>query len=92
MAVCYHCQTPIPPEPPLGRSSVCSSCGRDLRVCRNCSFYSPGSQWDCRETIGEPVREKERANFCEYFSPSGRGPGEAKPAEVLKRFNALFND
>jgi hypothetical protein len=36
-------------------------------VCKNCDFYSPGAHWDCRETISEPVREKDIVNFCEYF-------------------------
>ena len=44
-----------------------ASCSKPLKVCLNCTFYEKGMQWDCRESIPEPVREKDRANFCEYF-------------------------
>jgi hypothetical protein len=51
-----------------GRSEACPFCGRDLRSCMNCRFYSPGAHWDCAETIPEPVSDKERGNFCDYFA------------------------
>ena len=96
MAFCYNCKTNFPKEFRADRSSVCSVCGRDVKVCKNCRFYSVGSQWDCRETINEGVKEKERSNFCDYFSfregeGSGRTEGE-KPDEARSKFNALFND
>jgi hypothetical protein len=43
-------------------------CGADTRACKNCSFYSPGAHYDCRETVDEAVRDKERANFCGNFA------------------------
>ncbi|RKX86234.1 MAG: hypothetical protein DRP57_01970 [Spirochaetes bacterium] len=49
------------------RSSTCPFCSKDLKICYNCKFYSEGAHWDCLETIHEPVREKDRANFCEFF-------------------------
>jgi hypothetical protein len=33
---------------------------------------------ECRESIAEPVAQKDRSNFCEYFKvreATGRGPG-----------------
>jgi hypothetical protein len=46
----------------------CLSCGKDLRSCKNCKFYLPGSRGDCRETSAEGQPDKERANFCDWFS------------------------
>jgi hypothetical protein len=94
---CYHCGTQFETTRPLGRSDTCESCDRDLRVCRNCRFYSPGSHWDCSESIPEAVRDKERANFCDYFSPkppkSGDGAG-GRQADSSARaaFDSLFSD
>jgi hypothetical protein len=45
----------------------CASCGADIRSCRNCRFWSPGSHHDCAERVDDAVSDKERANFCDSF-------------------------
>jgi len=67
MRSCYACGAALPEKLEVHRSTECPTCRRDLRVCRNCAFYSPGSHWDCAETVPEGVVDKERANFCDYF-------------------------
>jgi hypothetical protein len=67
---------------PIYRTTNCPSCGKDLKICLNCRFYEKGAHWDCRETISEPVRDKEKANFCDYFSIRSYTPAEA---EALKK-------
>lgn len=64
-------------------------------MCLNCRFYEPGAHWDCRETIPEPVREKDRGTFCDYFSPaSDRKPsGSSEPEHKARsQFDRLFGD
>jgi len=46
----------------------CLNCGKDLRSCKNCRFFLSGARGDCRETSAEPQADKERANFCDWFS------------------------
>ena len=75
MRSCYSCHRTLDEKMEVFRSTVCPQCGKDLRVCRNCTFYSPGAHWDCRETIGEAVWDKERANFCDYFRFRESGEG-----------------
>ncbi|MFN2377900.1 MAG: hypothetical protein ABR538_15300, partial [Candidatus Binatia bacterium] len=53
------------------RSSRCPRCGSDLRCCLNCRFHDISSYNDCAEPSAERVLEKDRANFCDYFSPGG---------------------
>lgn len=95
MGYCYNCGTEI--EPPVYRSTICPSCSKDVKVCLNCRFYSPGSHWDCRETIPEAVKEKDRANFCGYFQFSDNPPGKTgnnkngKEKEARKAFDDLFS-
>lgn len=75
------------------RASVCSGCGRDLRCCLNCRYYSKGSYWDCRESVPEEVRDKERANFCEYFCYEEKeksGTEEKKKQDARNEFLKLF--
>ena len=57
----------------------------------------PGAQWDCRETIGEPVREKDKVNFCDFFSlkeaNTARRNGEGKKRQDARTsFDNLFSD
>jgi hypothetical protein len=66
MAVCWHCQTILPLE--LGRSSACMECQRDARVCLNCRFYDSHSYNECHESQAERIVDKEKGNFCDYFS------------------------
>ncbi len=95
MGYCFHCGAEI--SPPVHRSSLCSSCGKDLKVCLNCTFYRPGAHWDCNETVPEQVKEKDRANFCDYFvlakKAGGAGPSKAKEKEerAKQAFDDLFS-
>ena len=77
------------------RSSTCEFCGADLHSCVNCTFYSRGSHYDCHEPNAELVRDKERANFCDYFSVNraiggGAGSGASKAETARNAFAALF--
>jgi hypothetical protein len=68
--VCWKCGASLAALPqPLGRVEVCPACGADLHACRLCRFYAPGVARDCREPVAEPVKDKERANFCDWFQP-----------------------
>ena len=92
--ICWKCGKEIAVES-VYRNTDCPSCHADLHSCRGCSFYSKESHFECRETVSEPVTDKERANFCDYFSvnknlipPSSSSTDKAKAAKDA--FNALF--
>ena len=98
MRVCYSCRDTLERDLKVFRSTTCSSCGKDLKVCKNCTFYSPGLHLDCRETIDEPVTDKEKANFCSFFrfreissAKSDMPPSESTGRKkAQKAFNELF--
>jgi len=93
MGNCYNCGNEF--EVKVYRNTECSSCGKDAKVCLNCRFYSPGSHWDCSESIREAVREKERANFCDFFELASNfteESGKNKEDEAKNAFNSLFGD
>jgi len=54
---------------PLRRLEECPACTADLHVCRLCEFYDTRVAKSCREPIADEVKNKERANFCDYFAP-----------------------
>jgi len=67
---CHACSAELGFDDPIGRSARCERCGADLRCCRNCRFFDASAYNDCAEPQAERVLEKERANFCDWFSPS----------------------
>ncbi|MDR1785090.1 MAG: hypothetical protein LBR23_01305 [Spirochaetaceae bacterium] len=96
--MCWKCGTAGDFPPPVSRSEVCPRCGADIRSCRNCTFFLPGAHYDCKETVDEPVADKERANFCGFFSYdplAGKGAAQAgllgKAEKAASDFNALFS-
>lgn len=94
--MCWKCGKENKVALPLSRSAECEFCGADLHSCKNCSFYSPGSHYDCHETIDELITDKERANFCDYFKfstvSSGKTFGTNAAEDAKKAFNSLFGD
>ena len=90
---CYFCRIVIN-EAKIYFRDECPSCGRDLHGCRNCFFYDPGAYQQCREPVTEPVRDKEKANYCDYFRPaqgvSGAATGADPAAEAKKKLEDLF--
>jgi hypothetical protein len=78
---------------PLRRLDECRVCHAELHVCRMCEFYDTRVAKSCRETVAEEVKDKERANFCDYFRPSEQAwhPAEQSAAEKARaELEALF--
>lgn len=67
MKSCHACNKEIAGSLKVGRKDACPSCGADLRCCLNCLFHDPAVSKQCRETAADLVKEKRKANFCDYF-------------------------
>ena len=100
MKTCYKCGATFEIEK-VSRRDECPQCGTDLRVCLNCAFYAESKANACAEPQAEPVKEKERANYCDFFRfkeaaagsrAGGSITGQAKSgkAEAAKLWNELF--
>jgi DNA-directed RNA polymerase subunit RPC12/RpoP len=94
--MCWYCGSPIKDAEPVGRSLRCPECGKDLRVCRHCSHYIPGSRGGCAEGQAEIPESRETANFCDWFrlNPKFReaSAGEKKARDGAVSAAAAFND
>jgi len=78
--VCWKCGASLAEVTlPLRRLEECRTCGAELHVCRLCEWYCVTVAKQCREPIAEEVKDKERANFCDYFKPR---PGAYSRADV----------
>lgn len=92
--VCWRCGTAVGDVPqPLARLAECRSCGTELHVCRMCAWYDTSVARSCREPVADEVNDKERANFCGYFTPrpGAYAPGNERPADAAQAaLEALF--
>lgn len=93
--MCPFCNADLTSITEVYRSSRCPSCGQDLKICRNCHFYAPEAHWECHETIGERVADKDSANFCDSFRfdpHRGQASGQEKKQAARDAFKSLFED
>jgi hypothetical protein len=68
-------------------------------VCRHCRFYLAGSKGDCAESHAEPPSDKERGNFCDWFSldprfrqaSTGEKGARDKASSAKSAFDNLFS-
>jgi hypothetical protein len=93
--LCFCCKTEVAITGKVSRMDSCPKCHSDLHVCLNCFFYDPFAHKQCREPVTEVVRDKEKANFCEYFSPNQKTAidglrANSKSDEVRNAFDNLF--
>lgn len=87
---CWHCGRAIETRARIGRRDTCAGCGRDLRCCRQCRFHDPPSANQCREPQAERQVDRERSNFCEWFSPAAGGGAVGDRAAARTRLEAMF--
>ena len=91
---CWHCGRTI--EVIAGKDRIgfrddCPGCDRALHVCLNCALYDTAYNNACREPMAERVVDKDRFNFCEYFTPAeNRKPVQPAKAAAQKKLEDLF--
>ena len=88
---CAFCGKELKLQDTVSRRDTCPHCGRDIRCCKNCTFYDPNAYNQCREVSADRVVDKERSNFCDYFRPTGAPKGKGHSARGAKAaLEALF--
>lgn len=69
--LCYRCGASLAAlSLPLARLDECPECRVHLHVCRMCTHYAPRLTDACDEDDAIEVRDKQNANFCDYFRPN----------------------
>lgn len=88
---CFQCGKELVFATVPGRRDECPSCGADVHSCRNCRHYDKNAYNECREPQADVVKERDRANFCDFYSPGGQGPAVAdKQKDLRAAAEALF--
>ncbi len=83
--VCWRCGEALRKDLPrvFPRLEKCRGCGADLHVCRLCRHHAPRYISQCDHELAEPPRDRELANFCQYFKPR-TAAFEARQAKAAK--------
>ena len=69
--LCWSCGQSASEHPtPMSTYAECSSCNAQLHVCRMCGYWDSQIRTGCKEERAEEIRDREKANFCEWFLPS----------------------
>lgn len=78
---------------PMSRREECPLCNADQHVCKMCKEFDGRN--NCIESRAEDVTDREKANFCDYFSPSGEVfaiESRQKQRDAKAQLAALFGD
>lgn len=93
---CHACRRPLELDPrvKIFRREECPQCHANIHCCKMCKFYDPLAYNECCEPMASRVLDKEKANFCEYFSlPFKTTKNEEKKRDDLfSDAKALFKD
>lgn len=66
---CWKCKKPIGIESAkISFRAECPHCGIDLHTCMGCKHHAAGKPNECAIPGTDPVRDREKANFCEEFA------------------------
>jgi len=91
---CYRCGVSLDSlSLPLSRQDQCPECFVYLHCCRMCEYFDPSVAEQCLEDDAEEVKNKEGANFCDYYRPTGgaHDPRYAgAEAQARSHLDALF--
>ena len=93
MRTCHACKKELDLSRGIARRDACPHCRADLHVCLNCRFYDPGVSKQCREPAAELIRDKDKANFCDYFQfaeRAGRMETAFSADQARKALDDLF--
>ncbi|HYW74726.1 MAG TPA: hypothetical protein VE961_27115 [Pyrinomonadaceae bacterium] len=77
----------------VGPESACPKCNADLHTCRMCTFFDPGSRFECRKPLTARILNKGGKNNCELFAARTvveRETSSGKPTDARQAFANLF--
>ncbi len=90
MKQCHACRKELSIGRTVGRRDECPFCQADLRCCLNCAFYDRAAPKQCREPSALLVQDKERGNYCDYFTFAEARETRSDDGQARKALDDLF--
>jgi len=89
---CHKCKNELIFEVKLQRADTCPHCGVDLYCCKNCEHWDIASHNQCKEHIAEYIPDREKANFCTFFTFKNGVPEDttSRVSSSKAKLDALF--
>ena len=88
---CHHCGSEIRILGKVSRAETCPKCDEDVHCCLNCEHYDTSAHNRCREPQAEWVTDREKANFCDFFTASRKVASRVADSDLAKKaFDNLF--
>jgi predicted RNA-binding Zn-ribbon protein involved in translation (DUF1610 family) len=52
----------------VDQTGVCPQCGFELHSCKQCVYFDPSANFECRQPVTERVARKDQKNVCTLYS------------------------
>jgi len=77
-------------------SGQCPKCGFELHSCKQCTYFDPGSRFECMQPVKIRIAKKDARNDCELFEirvtreKETSTPASLRPNDARAAFENLF--
>ena len=88
---CAQCGAVIDAE--VGFESRCPRCGVELHSCSQCTYFDPGTRFECMQPLPARISPKNTKNACTLYAPRATVERETTTPRVddpRKAFDDLF--
>jgi len=75
---------------------ICPKCGFELHSCKQCTFFDPGSRFECMKPVTLRIAKKDMRNECAIFEirvtheKETSTPASLRPNDARAAFENLF--
>ncbi len=88
---CAQCGTIL-----QGSAEKCPKCGFELHSCKQCTYFDPGSRFECMQPVKERIAKKDARNDCALYEirvtreKETSTPASLRPNDARAAFENLF--
>ncbi len=88
---CAQCGTVL-----QGAAEKCPKCGFELHSCKQCTYFDPGSRFECMQPVKERIAKKDARNDCSLYEirvtreKETSTPASLRPNDARAAFENLF--
>ena len=74
----------------------CQKCGFELHSCKQCTYFDPGSRFECMQMVPVRIPKKDERNECNLYEirvtreKETSTPASARPNDARAAFENLF--
>lgn len=92
---CAQCGTVLQGAASSGQGQ-CPKCGFELHSCKQCTYFDPGSRFECMQPVKERIAKKDARNECTLYEirvtreKETSTPASLRPNDARAAFENLF--